>query len=80
MKLDSSLFKFLDELKNNNNRVWFKERKPDFDLHNKQVKAYFQSIFDHHQSKFNWDKVKVFRIYRDVRFSKKKPPTKPILV
>ena len=76
MKLDSSLFTFLDELKNNNNRVWFKERKPDFDSHNKQVKAYFQSVFDHYQSKFNWDKVKVFRIYRDVRFSKNKDPYK----
>ena len=46
MKLDSSLFNFLDELKNNNNRIWFKERKPDFDRCNKQVKLYFQSIFD----------------------------------
>jgi uncharacterized protein (TIGR02453 family) len=76
MKLDLNLFTFLSDLSNNNNRVWFKERKPDFDLLNKQVKTYFQSVFDHHKLKFNWDNVKVFRIYRDVRFSKNKDPYK----
>ena len=74
--MDSALFQFLDKLKNNNNRDWFKKNKPEFDILNKQVKSYFQSIFDHHKSSFDWDYVKVFRIYRDVRFSKNKAPYK----
>ena len=74
--MDSTLFQFLDKLKNNNNRDWFKKNKPEFDLLNSQVKSYFQSVFDHHKNIFDWDNVKVFRIYRDVRFSKNKSPYK----
>ena len=74
--LDKDLFVFLDKLSNNNNRDWFTKNKTEFDVLNKQVKFYFQSVFDHHKSTFDWDKVKVFRIYRDVRFSKNKDPYK----
>ena len=74
--LDKNLFVFLDKLSANNNRDWFKKNKSEFDVLNKQVKSYFQSVFDHHRSKFDWNKVKVFRIYRDVRFSKNKVPYK----
>tara|TARA_B100000989_G_scaffold130394_1_gene96820 strand:- start:324 stop:986 length:663 start_codon:yes stop_codon:yes gene_type:complete len=74
--MDSTLFQFLDKLKNNNNRDWFKKNKPEFDLLNSQVKSYFQSVFDQHKNTFDWDNVKVFRIYRDVRFSKNKAPYK----
>ena len=74
--MDYTLFQFLDKLKNNNNRDWFKKNKPEFDLLNSQVKSYFQSVFDQHKNTFDWDNVKVFRIYRDVRFSKNKAPYK----
>ena len=74
--MDSTLFQFLDKLKNNNNRDWFKKNKPEFDLLNSQVKSYFKSVFDQHKNTFDWDHVKVFRIYRDVRFSKNKAPYK----
>ena len=73
--MDYTLFQFLDKLKNNNNRDWFKKNKPEFDLLNSQVKSYFQSVFDQHKNTFDWDNVKVFRIYRDVRFSKNKAPS-----
>ena len=66
--LNKNLFVFLDKLSANNNREWFKKNKPEFDLLNKQVKTYFQSVFDNHKNIFDWDNVKVFRIYRDVRF------------
>ena len=76
MNLDPKLFEFLKKLEKNNNRDWFKKNKAEFDNLNKGVKAYFQSIFEHHKNDFNWDKCKVFRIYRDVRFSKNKLPYK----
>ena len=76
MNLDPKLFEFLKKLENNNNRVWFKKNKDQFDGFNQNIKQYFQSIFDSHKGDFNWNKCKVFRIYRDVRFSKNKLPYK----
>ena len=76
MNLDPKLFEFLKNLENNNNRVWFKNNKDQFDGFNQNVKQYFNSVFKNHKTDFNWDKCKVFRIYRDVRFSKNKLPYK----
>ena len=76
MNLDPQLFDFLNRLEKNNNRIWFKKNKSEFDLHNKSVKEYFQRIFESEGNYFKWDKCKVFRIYRDVRFSKNKLPYK----
>lgn len=76
MNLEPKLYDFLDRLEKNNNRDWFKKNKSEFDGLNKQVKEYFQEVFETHKNEFNWDKCKVFRIYRDVRFSKNKVPYK----
>jgi uncharacterized protein (TIGR02453 family) len=76
MNLEPQIFNFLKELKKNNNRNWFKSNKDQFDVLNKNVKAYFQSVYEAEKSVFNWNKFKVFRIYRDVRFSKDKIPYK----
>ena len=43
--MDITLFQFLNKLKNNNNRDWFKKNKPEFDLLNKQVKNLFPVCF-----------------------------------
>jgi uncharacterized protein (TIGR02453 family) len=76
MNLDPKLYDFLNRLEKNNNRDWFKKNKSEFDGLNKQVKVYFQEVFENNKNEFNWDKCKVFRIYRDVRFSKNKVPYK----
>ena len=76
MQLDPSIFNFLNTLKKNNNRPWFKENKSVFDMHNKNVKNYFESFFEQEKEQFNWESFKVFRIYKDVRFSKDKLPYK----
>jgi len=76
MKLDLEIFKFLKKLKVNNNRPWFKDNKPIFDIHNSNIKEYFGVFFNENKENFKWESFKVFRIYKDVRFSKDKTPYK----
>jgi len=76
MKLEPELFKFLKELKKNNNRNWFKDNKSTFDFHNSKIKESFSLFFDQNKEHFKWETFKVFRIYKDVRFSKDKTPYK----
>ena len=45
MTLEPSIFEFLKQLKDNNNRPWFKENKSIFDKHNLNVKNYFEAVF-----------------------------------
>ena len=79
MNLDPKIFEFLKILKKNNNRVWFKENKSIFDIHNSNIKLYFGEFFDKNKEYFKWESFKVFRIYKDIRFQKIKLHTKLIL-
>ncbi|MCI0706388.1 MAG: DUF2461 domain-containing protein [Ignavibacteriae bacterium] len=73
--------KFLKSLKRNNNRPWFEKRKGDFESY---VKLPMQSLIVAMQPRFAQfapeyelnPKRSLFRIYRDVRFSKDKSPYK----
>ncbi|MBC7000025.1 DUF2461 domain-containing protein [Cytophaga sp. FL35] len=67
---------FLNLLKENNNREWFTENKKEFKTHEKQVKEFFLSVQELLQNHDEIEKMKMFRIYRDVRFSKDKTPYK----
>ncbi len=73
---------FLNALKLNNNREWFKANKPAFDDAKEQFIYYVDSILDElkkmDENIENTLKAKdtIFRIYRDVRFSKNKEPYK----
>lgn len=63
-------------LRNNNNREWFTDHKKEFQQHEKKVKAFFQEVYDGIGKQDSIEKMQVFRIYRDVRFSKDKSPYK----
>jgi len=79
--IDKNTFKFLKDLRKNNNREWFNEHKPRY----LEAKEDFEKFIDkliaevakfdpsiaHHTAK-----ECAFRIYRDVRFSKDKSPYK----
>ena len=69
-----SNFEFLNTLRENNNREWMKVHKKEYLANEKVLKTFYKSI----ESKLNIEdkiaKVKVFRINRDVRFSKNKTP------
>ena len=67
---------FLKELKLNNNREWFNENKDRFNTIRNQVKIFAQEVNDSLNVSDNIEKIKIFRIYRDLRFSKDKTPYK----
>lgn len=74
--IQSSTLKFLKDLENNNNRDWFTEHKDRYTEATEDVKSLLKSV-EAELSKFDEiEKSKLFRIYRDVRFSKDKTPYK----
>ena len=70
------VFPFLKNLKENNNREWFKANKNEHDSARSAVVHFSSAIFETLNNENQLDKHKVFRIYRDVRFSKNKTPYK----
>lgn len=74
--LDSSILTFLEDLKSNNNRNWFIENKSIFDEINLKIKAFASTLSNELDKHDKIESYKVFRIYRDVRFSKNKTPYK----
>ncbi|MCA0153082.1 DUF2461 domain-containing protein [Winogradskyella vincentii] len=67
---------FLKKLSKNNNRDWFNDNKAEFKSIEAKVKDAYNSLGELLNNHDQIDKVKVFRIYRDVRFSKNKLPYK----
>ena len=74
--LTKSTFEFLELLSKNNNRDWFTENKKRFETENNLAKAFFTEVFTDLEKIDSLEKMQVFRIYRDVRFSKNKLPYK----
>jgi len=74
--LPQSIFPFLKKLEKNNNRDWFNDNKPEFKAIEGQVKIFYSAVSDNLKKHDDIDKLKIFRIYRDVRFSKNKLPYK----
>lgn len=67
---------FLKRLKKNNNRDWFNSNKPEFKSVESNIKSAYNELGELMNIHDQIDRVKVFRIYRDVRFSKNKLPYK----
>ena len=74
--LQKSVFSFFKKLEKNNNRDWFNENKPEFKAIEGEVKLFYNAILENLNKHDDIDKLKIFRIYRDVRFSKNKLPYK----
>jgi len=74
--ITKDVFEFLENLKNNNSREWFAEHKIEFKELETKVKAFYTSLMDKLKTHDEIEKFKMFRIYRDVRFSKDKTPYK----
>ena len=74
--VNTSIFKFLTSLKNNNNREWFAENKTHYQKEEELIKYFFSAINDGLETIDNIGEMKVYRIYRDIRFSKDKTPYK----
>ncbi|MEL6916521.1 MAG: DUF2461 domain-containing protein [Bacteroidota bacterium] len=67
---------FLKKLDKNNNREWFTEHKTEFKNHEMDAKRFYESLMERLKDHDDIEKLKMFRIYRDVRFSKDKTPYK----
>lgn len=79
--LQPPTLKFLKDLKKNNNKPWFDDHRPAYEAARKDFEVFVQSLIDG-LSKKDEDiagltaKACMFRINRDVRFSKDKSPYK----
>ncbi len=74
--IEKSTFAFLKKLKENNNRDWFTENKPQFQIEQNKTKEFYKTLMERLKLHDSIDAFKFFRIYRDVRFSKDKTPYK----
>lgn len=77
MQFEKSSFQYLKDLKKNNNRDWFADTKPTFTKAQNNAKELYAAVRENLEKHDEIDKFKLFRIYRDVRFSKDKTPYKP---
>lgn len=71
-----AVFSFLKKLEKNNNRDWFTQHKKEFKALEADMKSFFADLSEEVKTHDEIEGVKIFRIYRDVRFSKNKTPYK----
>lgn len=76
MQLSPDIFSFFTQLDQNNHREWFEVHKPEFKALETSVKKFGEALKDQLNTHDSVDRFKLFRIYRDVRFSKNKTPYK----
>lgn len=74
--ITKDVFRFLTDLEKNNTREWFAEHKNDFRTQETTIKNFLDSLKGRLMTQDDIEKMKQFRIYRDVRFSKDKTPYK----
>jgi uncharacterized protein (TIGR02453 family) len=77
MKIDQTVLQFLKDLKANNNREWFQQQKKHYEAIRSDMKQFYQEIMQNLNQHDEIEKFKMFRIYRDVRFSHDKTPYNP---
>ncbi|WP_179334846.1 DUF2461 domain-containing protein [Winogradskyella costae] len=69
-------FTFFNKLEKNNDRDWFNEHKIEFKTIEAKIKEVYNYLGELLNTHDQIEKIKIFRIYRDVRFSKNKLPYK----
>lgn len=67
---------FLVDLAHNNDRNWFAEHKPRYQVAHDEFKSFMAEVNAEMEKFDQLESMKVYRIYRDVRFSKNKAPYK----
>lgn len=72
--IPESVFEFLLKLKENNNRDWMQEHKNDYLVNEKALKDFYMEVEKGLNVTDEISKTKIFRINRDIRFSKNKTP------
>ncbi|SFN29342.1 TIGR02453 family protein [Paenimyroides ummariense] len=67
---------FINKLQKNNNREWFVENKKSFEDAKETVSSLFNHVYNELKPVDHLESLKIYRIYRDVRFSTDKTPYK----
>lgn len=75
-KMEKQILDFLKNLAKNNNREWFTEHKKSFEDAKEQAFSEFTTIYNGLKQNDYLEPMKMYRIYRDVRFSGDKTPYK----
>lgn len=77
MLISSTTINYLKDLKNNNDRTWFSDHKSEFKNEQLKIKNFYMALMEQLKKHDSIENFKLFRIYRDVRFSKNKTPYNP---
>jgi len=77
MIISKKNLKYCKLLEANNNRPWFQENKETYQEALDNVKAFKEDLLSELEKIDAIEKSKLYRIYRDVRFSKDKTPYNP---
>ena len=75
-KLSRNVFLFLEEIKSNNNRDWFEINKLRYNKIKQEITSFSSILFNELNKHDDIESSKIFRIYRDIRFSNDKTPYK----
>lgn len=67
---------FLRDLSRNNNKVWFDDNRTRYESVKKEMRSFFSTVFEELKMSDDLEEMHVFRINRDIRFSKDKAPYK----
>lgn len=76
MKIQNTSIQFLKDLSANNHREWFQANKDRYEAAWENMKQFMKAVEQGLGETDHIDKANLFRIYRDVRFSKDKSPYK----
>ncbi len=76
MNIEPATLKFLKDLEKNNNRDWFLGHNAQYEAALKNVNVFKDQVVKDLNKKDVIEEGKIFRIYRDIRFSKDKTPYK----
>ena len=74
--IDSRVFKFLKDINSSNNREWFNTNKQIYKRSLEQIQNFTIDLVELMNLHDKIENYKIFRIYRDIRFSKNKTPYK----
>lgn len=67
---------YINNLQENNNREWFLDNKKIFEEAKSTATTLFNAVYEELKSTDDLEPLKIYRIYRDVRFSLDKTPYK----
>lgn len=77
--IESSTINFLKDISKNNHKEWFDVHKPDYLKAKANMEGFMESVMSRLNETDDIEGYHVYRIYRDVRFSKNKTPYKTFL-